>query len=102
MTVSSVSGKHVFPLSPQRIENVFTDPSRNNTLKEAQVILTFATVAKNSDLRPQWKSMRKDILNDVEHIGIDQIFTDYPIGSKEKCQKWQKYMPFVYFLLGNL
>ena len=33
------------------------------------MILTFATVAKNSDLRPQWKSMRKDILNDVEELG---------------------------------
>ena len=77
--------------------------------------------------------MRKDILNDVEelgrvvckiilqkytslwidpsdisvftaHLGIDQIFTDLPTGSKEKGQKWQKiqYMPFVYFLLDNL
>ena len=63
--------------------------------------------------------MRKNILNDVEelgrvvckiilqkytrlcidpsdilvlavYLGMDQIFTDDPTGSKEKCQKWQK------------
>ena len=91
----------------------------NYTLKEVQPILTFATVAKNSDWRPQWKSMRKNILNDVEelervvckiilqkytwlwidpsdilvltvYLGMDQIFTDDPTGSKGKCRKWQK------------
>ena len=90
-----------------------------HTLKEVQVILIFATVAKNSDWSSQWSSMRKDILNDVEelgrvvckiilqkytwlwidlsdiliftvYLGIDQIFTDYPTGSKEKFRKWQK------------
>ena len=76
-------------------------------------------VSKNSDWRPQWQSMRKDILNDVEELervvckiilqnytllwmdlsdtlvftanqGMNQIFTDVPTGSKEKGQKWQK------------
>ena len=39
--------------------------SNLNTLKEVQVILTFATVGR------QWSSMRKDILNDVEVLGRD-------------------------------
>ena len=39
----------------------FCNPWHMSTLKQVQVILTFATVAKNSDWRPPWKSMRKDI-----------------------------------------
>ena len=31
-----------------------------------------------------------DILVLTVYLGMDQIFTDYPTGSKQKCQKWQK------------
>ena len=40
-----------------------------------------------------------DVLVFTAYLGMDQIFTDLPTGSKEIGQK---YMPFVYFLLGNL
>ena len=26
----------------------------------------------------------------TEYLGMDQIFTDLPTGSKEKSKKWQK------------
>ena len=80
-----------------------------NTLKEVQPILTFATIAKNSDWSSQWLSMRKDhgaklrrvvckiilqkytslwiypcdVLVFTAYPGMDQIFTDYPTGPKQ-------------------
>ena len=31
-----------------------------------------------------------DVLVLTVYLGMDQIFIDYPTGSKEKWQKWQK------------
>ena len=46
-------------------------------------------------------SQREDtnyILVFTLHLGMAQIFTDLPKGSKGKSQKWQKHMLSVYFL----
>ena len=80
-----------FPIDPSQI-----------TLKEVQPILTFSTIAKNSDWSSQWSSMRKDhgaklgrvvckimlqkyislwidpsdVLVFTAYLGMDHIFTD--------------------------
>ena len=99
------------------------------TLKEVQPILTFATVAKNSNWRPQWKSMRTEIFNDVEelgrlvckiilhkytwlrinssdvlvftiYLGMDQIFTDYSTGSKQMACIFCHFWHFSFLPVG--
>ena len=100
---------------------------RYHTLKAVQPIRTFATIAKNSDWSSQWSSMRKDHgaklrrvvykiilqrytslwidLSDVSvfmgYLGMDQIFTDNPTGSKQMACIFCHFGPFSLLPVGR-
>ena len=79
----------------------------------------FVMVPINSDLTLQWWTLRNRYFEAIYlqnhiaemdpnyflvftvYLGITRIFRDTPTGNKQKSQKWQKHMLFVYLLWGN-